>query len=119
MRGACRTGFEIVDALSTVRQMGGTVARTYSISVVRGNDPPAQASHVLGPGKFNEEAFRSLDMILQVANEQGVRLIIPLVNNWIWRAAAANTRVFAARPRMTFWTDPQLIADFEETIRLC
>ena len=31
--------FEVTDALSTVRQMGGTVARTYAISVVRGNDP--------------------------------------------------------------------------------
>jgi len=109
--------FEIVDALSTVRQMGGTVARTYSISVVRGNDPPAQASHVLGPGKFNEEAFRSLDMILQVANEQGVRLIIPLVNNWIWMGGRGEYAGFRGKTKDDFWTDPQLIADFKATIR--
>ena len=109
--------FEIVDALSTVRQMGGTVARTYSISVVRGDDPPAQASHVLGPGKFNEEAFRSLDMILQAANEQGVRLIIPLVNNWIWMGGRGEYAGFRGKTKDDFWTDPQLIADFKETIR--
>ena len=109
--------FEIVDALSTVRQMGGTVARTYSISVVRGNDPPAQASHVLGPGKFNEEAFRSLDLILQVANEQGVRLVIPLVNNWIWMGGRGEYAGFRGKSKDDFWTDPQLIADFKETIR--
>jgi hypothetical protein len=109
--------FEIVDALSTVRQMGGTVARTYSISVVRGNDPPAQASHVLGPGKFNEEAFCSLDLILQVANEQGVRLVIPLVNNWIWMGGRGEYAVFRGKTKDDFWTDPQLIADFKETIR--
>jgi hypothetical protein len=109
--------FEIVDALSTVRQMGGTVARTYTISVVRGDDPPAQASHVLGPGKFNEDAFRSLDLILQVANEQGVRLIIPLVNNWIWMGGRGEYAAFRGKTKDDFWTDPQLIADFKETIR--
>ena len=109
--------FEIVDALSTVRQMGGTVARTYSISVVRSNDPPAAASHVLGPGRFNEDAFRSLDLILQVANEQGVRLIIPLVNNWIWMGGRGEYAAFRGKTKDDFWTDPQLIADFKETIR--
>jgi mannan endo-1,4-beta-mannosidase len=109
--------FEIVDALSTVRQMGGTVARTYSISVVRGNDPPVQASQVLGPGKFNEEAFRSLDLILQVANEQGVRLIIPLVNNWKWQGGRGEYAGWRGKSKDDFWTDPQLIADFKETIR--
>ncbi len=109
--------FELVDALSTVRQMGGTVARTYTISVVRGDDPPAQVSHVLGPDKFNEEAFRSLDMVLQVANEQGVRLIIPLVNNWIWMGGRGEYAGFRGKTKDDFWTDPQLIADFEKTIR--
>jgi mannan endo-1,4-beta-mannosidase len=109
--------FEVTDALSTVRQMGGTVARTYSISVVRGNDPPPAAAHVLGPGRFNEAAFRSLDLILQVANEQGVRLIIPLVNNWIWMGGRGEYAAFRGKTKDDFWTDPQLIADFKETIR--
>ena len=109
--------FEITDALATVREMGGTVARTYAISVVRGDDPPADASHVLGPGKFNEAAFRSLDMILQVANEQGVRLIIPLVNNWIWMGGRGEYAAFRGKTKDDFWTDPQLIADFKDTIR--
>src|SRR5262249_17829728 len=68
--------FELTDALATVRQMGGTVVRTYVISVLRTNDLPGEPKHVLGPGRFNEEAFRSLDEMLQVANEQGIRLII-------------------------------------------
>jgi mannan endo-1,4-beta-mannosidase len=109
--------FEITDALSTVRQMGGTVARTYSISVVRGNDPPPRAAHVLGPGRFNEEAFRSLDLMLQVANEQGVRLIIPLVNNWIWMGGRGEYAAFRGKTGDDFWTDPQLIADFKRTIQ--
>jgi hypothetical protein len=109
--------FEINDALATMKQMGGTVARTYTISVVRGDDPPPQASHVLGVGKFNEEAFVALDRVLQAANEQGVRLVIPLVNNWPWMGGRGEYAAFRGKDKNAFWTDPQLIADFEQTIK--
>ena len=109
--------FEIRDGLMTLRQMGGTVARTYSLSVVRTKDDPGMPGYVLGPGKFNEEAFRELDLVLQIANEQGVRLIIPLVNNWKWQGGRAEYAGFRGKSKDDFWTDPQLIADFKETIR--
>ena len=109
--------FEIRDGLMTVRQMGGTVVRTYSLSVVRTNDDPDMPGYVLGPGKFNEAAFRELDRVLEIANEQGIRLIIPLVNNWKWQGGRGEYAGFRGKSRDDFWTDPQLIADFEETIR--
>ena len=109
--------YEITDGLATVKQMGGTVVRTYTITVVRGDQPPAEVSHVLGPGQFNETAFRSLDQVLQIANEQGVRLIIPLVNNWPWMGGRGEYAKFRGKTQNEFWTDPQLIADFKETIR--
>ena len=109
--------FELTDVLMTLRQMGGTVARTYVISVHRTNDTPDMPRHVLGPGKFNEEAFRELDLSLQIANEQGIRLIIPLVDNWIWQGGRAEYAGFRGKTKDAFWTDPQIIADFKETIR--
>jgi mannan endo-1,4-beta-mannosidase len=109
--------FEITDALSTVRELGGTVVRTYVISVLRTNDPPNEPKHVLAPGKFNEEAFRVLDLALQAANEQGVRLIIPLVDNWSWMGGRIEYAAWRGKGRDDFWTDPQIIADFKETIR--
>jgi mannan endo-1,4-beta-mannosidase len=108
--------FEITDVLATVRQMGGTVVRTYSISVVRGDNPPASASHVLAPGKFNEDAFVILDRALKTAGEQGVRLVIPLVNNWPWMGGRGEYAGFRGKTANDFWTDPQLIADFKQTI---
>ena len=63
--------FEIRDGLATVRQMGGTVVRTYSIPVWRGDDPPAEASYVLGIDQYNENAFRTFDLALKLANEDG------------------------------------------------
>jgi mannan endo-1,4-beta-mannosidase len=108
--------FEIADGLAAVRQLGGTVVRTYSISVQRAA-APGMPSCVVGPGKFNEEAFRSLDLALQAANEQNIRLIIPLVNNWIWMGGRGEYAAWRGKTKDDFWTDPQLIADFEETVR--
>ena len=34
------------------------------------------------PGRYNEHALRALDYVLQQANLFGIKLIIPLVNNW-------------------------------------
>ena len=109
--------FEIHDALATIAQMGGTVARTYVISVQRTNDAPGTPRHVLAPGKFNEAAFRTLDEALATANRTGVRLIIPLVDNWPWMGGRAEYAGFRGKSKDDFWTDPQLIADFEQTIR--
>ena len=108
--------FEIRDGLMTVRQMGGTVVRIYALSVIRTNDPPGTARHVLGPGLFNEEAFRELDLVLKIANEQGIRLIIPLVDNWKWQGGRAEYAGFRGKDRDDFWTDRQLIEDFKQTI---
>ncbi|HZL12900.1 MAG TPA: hypothetical protein VFC85_02040 [Verrucomicrobiae bacterium] len=108
--------FEMTDGLATVRQLGGTVVRTYSISAARAATPDMPAC-VIGPGKFNEEAFRAIDLALQVANEQHIRLIIPLVNNWIWMGGRGEYAAWRGKTKDDFWTDPQLIADFEKTIQ--
>ena len=108
--------FEINDALETLRQLGGTAARSYVITVVKTNDLPGTPRHVLAPGKFNEAAFRTLDEVLAAANRTGVRLIIPLVDNWVWQGGRAEYAGWRGKTKDDFWTDPQLIADFEQTI---
>ena len=109
--------FEVTDALESVRQMGGTVVRSYVLSVVRTNDEPGIPRHVLGPGKFNEAGFRALDEILAAANQAGVRVIVPFVDNWNWWGGREDYAGFRGKPKDAFWTDPQVIADFKETIR--
>ncbi len=34
------------------------------------------------PGEYNEEAFRRFDSLVAKAGEYGIRLVLPLVNNW-------------------------------------
>jgi mannan endo-1,4-beta-mannosidase len=108
--------FEIRDALTTVKQIGGKVARIYVFSVRREDDSPHIIRHVEGPGEFNEEAFKTFDRVLQIANEVGIRLIIPFVDNWRWWGGPREYASFRNKARDDFWTDRQLIEDFEKTI---
>jgi len=108
--------FEITDALETVRQMGGGVARSYVISVRREGSDMGEHVHVLAPGQFNERAFEALDLVLKIANEKQVRLIVPLVDNWKWMGGAEQYAAFRGKTAEDFWKDPQLIADFKQTI---
>jgi hypothetical protein len=108
--------FEIRDALIAIRQAGGKVTRMYVISVRKENDDPEIIRHVEAPGKFNEEAFKAYDKVLQIANEVGVRVIIPLVDNWWWWGGAGEYAAFRGKSKNEFWTDSLLISDFKKTV---
>jgi len=107
--------FEIRDALVSIKQMGGKVARIYVFSVRKEGDT-VEIFHVEGPGKFNEEAFKTFDKVLQIANEVGIRLIVPFVDNWHWWGGPKEYAAFRGKTKDAFWTDEQLIADFKKTI---
>ncbi|HYJ46878.1 MAG TPA: hypothetical protein VEV81_09715, partial [Pyrinomonadaceae bacterium] len=109
--------FEITDALASVKQMGGRVARMYVISICRKDGPNPITCHVKRPGEFNEEAFRALDRVLEVANRVGVRVVIPLVDNWKWWGGAEQYAEHRGKPAEAFWTDPEIIGDFKQTIQ--
>ncbi|MDZ7372047.1 MAG: cellulase family glycosylhydrolase, partial [candidate division KSB1 bacterium] len=108
--------FEIRDALRSVQQMGGQVVRIYALSVKGERDGENIPRHVLGPNQFHEEAFRTLDLVLKIAREYGIRLIIPFVDNWSWWGGVAEYAAFRGKPKEAFWHDPQIIADFKSTL---
>lgn len=108
--------YELRDALLSASEMGGTAVRMYTLSVRRKNDSPEIPRYILGPGQFNEEAFRVLDMALAVANQVGVRIIIPFVDNWSWMGGIAEYAGFRGQPAQAFWSDAQIKADFQQTI---
>jgi hypothetical protein len=108
--------FEVRDALTSVKQAGGRVVRTYTLSVRKTDDDASIPRYVLGPGQFNEEAMRALDMVMKVANETEVRVIIPFVDQWSWFGGIAEYAAFRGKKASAFWTDPQLIDDFKLTI---
>ena len=109
--------FEITDALQSIKQMGGRVARMYVISICKKDGPNPIPCHVKKPGEFNEEAFRALDKVLEIANRTGVRVIIPLVDNWKWWGGVEQYAEHRGKPQEAFWTDPDIISDFKQTVQ--
>ena len=109
--------YEIRDALESIKQIGGRVVRIYTIPVRSRNENKDIPKYVLAPGKFNESAFKCLDSVLAAADEMGIRLIIPLVNNWKWMGGRPQYAAFRGKKKSEFWTDPQLINDFKKTIQ--
>ncbi len=109
--------YEIADTLESIAQIGGQVVRMYALSVRKGADPVDMPRHVLGPGRFDEAAFRALDTVLDVARRTGVRVVIPFVDNWSWWGGVAEYAAFRGKRSEAFWSDPQVIADFEGTVR--
>jgi hypothetical protein len=109
--------FEVRDALDSIRQMGGRVVRIYALSVRKADDPPGMPRHVLGAGEFDPQAFEALDMVLDIARSKGIRVIIPLVDNWSWWGGVTEYAAFRGKNREAFWSDPQLIDDFKQTVR--
>jgi mannan endo-1,4-beta-mannosidase len=108
--------FEITDALMSVQQMGGRVVRMYVLSICRKEGPNPIPCHVKRPGEFNEEAFRALDKVLEVAGRVGVRVIIPLVDNWKWWGGIEQYAEYRGKPASDFWTDRGVIEDFKKTV---
>lgn len=108
--------FEIRDALETIKQMNGKIARMYVLSVRKKGESKKIIRHVEAPGVFDEEAFKTLDKVMQIANEVGVRVIIPFVDNWWWWGGPEEYAAFRNKKKDEFWKDPQLISDFKRTI---
>ena len=108
--------FEIDDALGTIEQMGGQVVRTYTLAVKKADDPADLPRYILGPGQFNEEAFKTLDQVIAAAHRHHVRLLIPFVDQWSWWGGTAELAAFRGKKPEEVWTDPQVIEDFKNIV---
>jgi hypothetical protein len=108
--------FEITDALESVRQMGGQVIRLYTLTISSKDDPVGAPRHITAPGQFNEDAFKSLDVALAVANQKGVRLIIPFIDNHKWFGGVPAMAAFRGKKTSAFWKDEQLFEDYKQIV---
>jgi len=66
------------EVLADAAAMGLAVVRTWAF-----NDGATQWNALqTAPGVYDETVFQGLDYVLKKADQQGIRLILPLVNNW-------------------------------------
>ena len=119
--------FEMRDALESVKQMGMPAIRIFPISVRNANEDPIVPKHILGIGQYNEEAMRTFDKLLELANEIGVRLIVPLVEHHDFFGGAPSYLAFRGdiiedfisnpeRKMEAFYNNRQIIEDFKTNV---
>lgn len=108
--------FEINDALETIRQMGGQVIRTYALSVRKKGEDPNIPRHLDAPGDFNEKAFKAIDCVLAVANQKGIRVVIPFIDNWKWWGGIPALVEYRNKSFDDFWSDAQLFEDYKQIV---
>jgi hypothetical protein len=110
--------FEIRDTLITIRQMGGTATRCFTLSVRNKGDKQEVPVYIEGIRQYNEDAFRTLDKVLQICNELDIRLIFPIIDShtfWGWRGIK-EFAAFRGKDGNVFWDDPQLREDFKNLV---
>jgi hypothetical protein len=115
------TRYEIDDLLKTVQVMGGTAIRVLSAGASVG----CAQCIMPAPGKLNEDALKTLDLVLREARDKGIKVIIPLAGPGTDCGAAApypvtaSSCVFAAwrgKKPEAFFTDPDVKADFQHYV---
>ncbi|GAB5037588.1 beta-mannanase [Nannochloropsis oceanica] len=122
------TRWEQTDALRSVLHQGGRVARPYTLSIEDKivHPDPARRCHVEWDPKsqkfcLNEQYMQVLDQALDVAREMGIRLILPLIDQWTWVGGVesmARWRGFVGKDcARAFWEEDVCLQDWGEVIR--
>ena len=108
--------FEIRDAFEAMKQLGQNSTRTgwmfaRQTKDVNGNTvgegKPGEEVMIEGPGKYSEHGFRAMDKMLQLANEYGIRLFIPVLSG----SMAETFSAYRGVPARDFYNNLQVIED--------
>jgi hypothetical protein len=112
------TEFEQVDALASIKEMGGKAVRVYPFSFQKSNaDYPRHFKFSNGKWILNEELFKDIDRALVIAANHSVKIIIPFIDYWdYWGGIPTFTSLNIKEP-LDFFTDSLLRQQFKEIIR--
>lgn len=104
------TYFRIRDAIDTAKAMGMTVLRSHML-VSTGSPKTLLPSKEAG---FNDAAFKTIDYAIAYAGKVGIRLVLPLTDNWAYyHGGHADFAAPYGLPESAFYTDPRVIADYQ------
>ncbi len=108
------TPYRIDDAMDEAVEMGATVVRSHSLGVSTGCALCVEPS----PGNFNSTALQHIDYAIMAAHEHGLRLIIPLTDNYHYYHGGKHnfTDWRGISDENQFYTNAQVISDFEQYI---
>jgi len=114
------------EIMAVVRAMGGTMIRSHTLGVSTGNP----LSLMPAAGKVNEEAFSAIDWAVYQARQYGLRLMIPLTDNFDyyhggkydflrWSGFDLNRARDEKNPMVqNFYTNFKVVGAFKEYIHI-
>jgi mannan endo-1,4-beta-mannosidase len=111
------TEFEQRDACRAVKLMGGQVFRTYTFSIQGGANVQNNLAHITGSNgnlSYNEDLFRDVDRGIAIAREEGVRMYIPIIDNWQWFGGCNEFANIAGGG--DFWTSSTIKGKFKDFV---
>ncbi|KQQ50552.1 CIA30 family protein [Plantibacter sp. Leaf314] len=107
------TAFRIADTLDAAARMGSTVVRTHMMTST-GQDGANPLAIMPSLGQMNEEAFATIDFAVAYAGKLGIRLVLPLTDEWEYYHG--GHRDFTTPFGLTsadFYTDERPIAAYQ------
>lgn len=110
------TAFRIADALDAAARMGSTVVRTHMMTST-GQDGANPLAIMPTIGEINEEAFATIDFAIAYAGTLGIRLILPLTDEWEYYHG--GHRDFTAPFGLAsadFYTDDRAIGAYQDYV---
>jgi mannan endo-1,4-beta-mannosidase len=108
------TRFRVDDALATAQEMGATVVRSHTLGISVGCPLCIEPSL----GVFNEAALQHVDYAIMSAKKHGIKLIIPLVDNFHFYHGGKHTFTDwrGIADERQFYSNATVIGDFEQYI---
>lgn len=107
---------EVDDALDTAKMLGARVVRSQTMGDSVGCDVCLEPK----AGVFNPDAFKATDYAIKAAHDRGLRLVITLVGDCSNCERSGMGEYLSWKGKQDykqFFTDPGVIAAFEEHIR--
>jgi Cellulase (glycosyl hydrolase family 5)/Carbohydrate binding domain (family 11) len=112
------TYFRIKNALDTAAEMGVNVVRSHMMTSTGQNDQNPLAI-MPSLGQYNEEAFKTVDFAIAYAGSLGIRLILPLTDEWSYYHGGHRdfTTPLGLQPA-DFYTNPDAIAAYQDYVTM-
>ncbi len=113
------TAYEQADVLKTVNALGGQVLRTYPFPIEGGTatDGPGATWLLSADGSCSEEKFQVVDRMLALANQYGVRLVIPFIDTWAHHGGIEQFTAIYGKKTSAFFTDRTVIDGFKAYLK--
>jgi len=108
------TQYRITDALVTISGwLGPTLVRSHSLGISTGNILSFEPKL----GVFNDSALLASDWAIAEAERLGLRLIVPLTDNWkYYHGGKHDFTDWLGLPESDFYTNPNAISAFQDYI---